>query len=135
MVTFNEMMRVHGIDPAQVALLRHTGKKGHLGLTPHDLWRRDHGLFDLYQSTQAPDKPLFEAPLWASFVSGPAGETLFIGLYAATKGDRSDIDWLDPMTGMAPGEDKGRPSDLYHLIPLDALSGTRPVIIRVSFLA
>jgi predicted HNH restriction endonuclease len=29
------------------------------------------------------------------------------------------------MTGMAPGEDKGRPSDLYNLIPHDALSEHR----------
>ena len=121
MVTFNEMLRAHSIDPAQVALLRHSGKRGRLGFTPHDLWQREDGSFELYQRTQAPDKPLFELPYWASFLSTPANETLFIGLYGATKGDPSEIDWLCPMTGMPPGEEKGRPSDLYHLIPLDAL--------------
>ena len=122
MVTFNEMLRAHGIDPSQVALLRHTGKRGLLGITPHDLWLREDGSFDRYQSTQAPDKPVFESPYWASFISNPANETLFVGLYSATKGHQSEIDWLCPMTGMPPGHDKGRPSDLYHLVPLDALS-------------
>ncbi len=124
MVTFNEILRAHRIDPAQVALLRHSGK-GPLGFTPYDLWRREDGSFDRYQSTQAPDKPLFESPYWASFVSNPANETLFIGFYGTTKGDRAEIDWLCPMTGIPPGEDKGRPSDLYRLVPLDALSEYR----------
>lgn len=119
MLTFNELLRAHGIDPAKVTLLRHTGKRGRLGFTPHDLWQRQDGSFDLYQCTQAPDKSLFELPYWASFVSNPAKETLFVGLYGATKGDRSEIDWLCPMTNMPPGEDKRRPSDLYQLVPLD----------------
>ena len=124
-MTFNELLRANGFDLAQVALLRHTGEKGRLGLTPHDLWQRNDGSFDLYQRTQAPDKPLFELPYWASFVSNPAKETLFAGLFGATKGDRSEINWNCPVSGMPPGEDKGRPSDLYHLAPLDALSEHR----------
>ncbi len=125
MVTFNELLRAYGIDPAQVTLLRHTGARGRLGLTPHDLWQRQDGSFEIYQSTQAPGERKFKSPYWASFVSNPAKETLFVGLYGATKGDRSRIDWLCPMTGMPPGEDKGRPSDLYQLAPLDALSEHR----------
>lgn len=124
-MTFNELLWVHGVDPAQVAVLRHTGRKGRLGLTPHDLWQKEDGSFDLYQSTQAPDQSIFNSPYWASFVSNPANETLFTGLYAANKGDRSEIDWLCPMTGLPPGEDKGLPSDFYRLTLLDALSEYR----------
>jgi hypothetical protein len=125
LVTFNEMLRVNGINPTQVAVLRHTGKKGLLGVTPHDLWQRNDGSFDLYQSTQAPNKPVFERPYWASFISDPDNETLFVGFYAAIKGDRSEIYWPCPMTGLPPGEDKGRPSDLYRLAPLATLKEHR----------
>lgn len=55
-------------------------------------------------------------------MSNPANETLFVGLYSAATGDRAEIDWLCPMTDLPPGEDKERPSDLYHLRPLDILS-------------
>lgn len=121
------MLRMCGIDPQDVALIRHSGK-GKLGFTPYDLWNRQDDSFDRYQSTQAQDKPLFSAPFWASFVSTPLNETLFVGLYAATKGDRSEIDWLCPMTGLPPGEDKGRSSDLYYLTPLDIFDTYRGVL-------
>ncbi len=121
MVTFNELLVAGGIDPAQTAILRHSGT-ARLGITPFDLWSRRDGSFDQYQSTQAPGKPLFHRSIWASFVSTPARETMFVGMYAATLGRRSDINWSCPMTGLPPGADKGRDSDFYHLTPLQALS-------------
>lgn len=125
MVMFNELLVASGIDPAQVALLRHSGR-GLLGLTPHDLWERADGSFDLYQRTQKPDKPIFKkSSYWASFVSCPDKSTAFVGLYAAAPGDAALIDWECPINGGYPGEVKGRPSDLYDIRLLDALAPHR----------
>ena len=125
LVTFNELLSINGIDFTQVTLLRHSGKQKQSGLTPHDLWQRWDGSFDKYQSTQAAGAPRFKSPYWASFVSTPANETLFVGLYAATLGDRTEINWLCPITGMPPGADKGCSMDFYHLTLLNTLSEHR----------
>jgi hypothetical protein len=115
-VTFNEILCVHGVNPNQVTMLRHTGGKKQLGVSPFDLWQRRDGSFELYQCTQSPKKSgLFESPYWACFVSNPANETLFVGLYGAVKGDQKAINWPCPMTGLSPGEDAGIPSEFYHL--------------------
>jgi hypothetical protein len=127
LVTLNELLIASGIDPAQVTLLRHSGTS-RLGITPYDLWQRRDGSFDRYQSTQALGKALFHSPYWASFVSNPAKETLFVGLYSASLGDRAEIDWLCPMTGMPPGADKGREADLYHLTLLDTFREHRGIL-------
>ena len=108
MVTFNELLCAHRIDPARVALLRHTGRKGPVGVTPHDLWLRQDDSFMCYQNTQAPGQRRFDLPYWASFVASPANDTLFVGLYAAIKGDPSEIKWLDPMTGLLPARRRRR---------------------------
>jgi len=125
LVTFNELLSANGINPAQVILLRHSGR-GRLRITPYDLWLRRDGSFDRYQSTQATGKKaLFQLPYWASFVSSPANETLFVGLYAATLESRAEIDWLCPTTGLPPGADTGLSMDLYHLTLLEAFSQYR----------
>lgn len=120
MVTFNELLRANGVDPADVALLRHSGK-GRLGLTPYDLLQNGDGLLDRYQCTQDPRKRVFKLPYWASFVSNPANETLFVGLYSAKRDDNVEIDWLCPMSGLPPGAEKGRASAYYQLTILDIL--------------
>lgn len=120
LVTINELLIANGIDPAQVALLRHTGKRGE-PIRPFDLWQRHDGSFDLYQSTQAPGKAVFRSPYWASFVSTPANETLFVGLYSASLGDRAKIDWLCPINGTPLGSEIGHETDLYQLTLLDTL--------------
>jgi hypothetical protein len=125
MVTFNEVLRAYDVEPATVALLRHTGQKGPLGFTVHDLWQRQDGSFDQYQSTQDPRRRMFESPNWASFVVTPTNETLFVGLYAARKSDPVEIGWLCPMTGLAPGKDKGRASDFYQITSLPILDEYR----------
>ena len=125
-MTFAELLVLEGIDPADVAILRHTGKSGVTGFSPYDLWKVKDGLFDLYQSTQAPSKRrLFSLPIWASFVSTPERETLFVGLYSAEKGDPRLVTWNCPVNGVPPGSDKGTPSDFYKLNRIEALSRYR----------
>jgi hypothetical protein len=115
LITFNELLLAHGVDPAQVALLRHTGQKGRLGITPYELWMRDRAKFDLYQRTQEMGKAVFRRPYWASFVGKPQNETLFVGLYSSVLAEFAHIDWNCPISGMPPGKEKGRKSDLYIL--------------------
>ena len=120
MPTFNELLQLHGIARSDVALLRHAGRSK-LGITPYDLWRKRDGSFELYECTQAADKAMFRRTrYWASFVAEPDGATLFLGLYEARLGIRSDITWDCPLTGVRPGADKGRESDLFHLSKIDA---------------
>lgn len=65
-------------------LLRHqdTRYPGHP--SPYILWRDNRSRFENYQATQAlGDAPDLRAPIWASFVTTPGKETLFVGLYSA----------------------------------------------------
>ena len=122
MPSFNDLLVINGIDPREVALLRHSGT-GRLGLTPFDLWDRHDGSFERYQSTQAPGRPIFErSPYWASFVSNAANATIFVGLYSARKGDNSQIAWTCPLDGDRPGERRGHLSDLYETELIDQLA-------------
>ncbi|MGY6638097.1 MAG: HNH endonuclease [Erythrobacter sp.] len=120
MVTFNELLVANGVSPADVALVRHSGRR-HRSVTPYDLWQRADGSFDLYQSTQTANRAVFRSPYWASFVSDPDNATLFVGVYSARIGDPHEINWLCPITGVAPGADRGAENDFYHLTLLDTL--------------
>lgn len=77
---FNMLLADAGIDPADVRLLRHQDVIQ--GRTVYRLWRDFPAGFEEYQSGQAAvQRARFAAPYWASFVAGPGGETLFVGLY------------------------------------------------------
>ena len=118
----NTLLLDNGIDPRKVAVLRHAGQ-GRLGITPFDLWERHDGSYDRYQTTQKPGKPIFRnCSIWASFVSTPAKDTLFTGLYEARLDDKAKIDWPCPLNGERPGASKGYLSDLYAIKPLDRLA-------------
>lgn len=124
MAMFNDLLVAKGINPDEVAVLRHTGRRGKLGVTLYHLWKAKDGSFDRYQQTQLAGKPLFEkSPIWASFVANPDGETLFVGLYSAKKGAHSNIDWACPLDGVVTKDrrrQQGR--DYYELEPRDELS-------------
>jgi len=78
-LTFNALLRSEGIDPGEVALLRHQTEKGAPGRTPYTLWRDDLAKFELYQSTQK-RRPIFRrSRFWAAFVAPEKFETLFVG--------------------------------------------------------
>ena len=98
-LTFNTLLESIGVAPAQTRLARHQSRRGPLGKTPADLWRADDGSFKLYQDIQS--DPVFkDAQYIASFVPGPAGETLFVGLYRiASKGMVTDPAMKCPIGG------------------------------------
>ncbi|WP_157469013.1 GIY-YIG nuclease family protein [Dyella thiooxydans] len=80
MLTFNQLLDSVGIPPKQTHMARHQSKRGPLGKSPADLWRAGDGSFERYQCIQS--DPEFAVGHWlASFVPGPNGETLFVGLY------------------------------------------------------
>lgn len=125
MPTFNELLKVNGIDPKGVILLRHSGR-GKLGYSPHDLWLRRDGSFERYERTQEYNRPLFRsATYWASFVATPDNSTLFLGLRRSRLAEDQTVDWKCPMTGLRPGEDKGRNVDVYELEDSEALAPHR----------
>lgn len=98
---FNMLLAAEGIPLADVRLLRHQ-TVGPRGRTPYSLWRDDRAAFELYQSMQAADprrQAVFAAPYWASLVTPPDGETLFVGLYQATRLGPAESDLVNPLTG------------------------------------
>ena len=120
---FNMLLEDAGISPSDVRLLRHqTGKVP--GRSPYTLWRDDVTAFEQYQSTQDPAKRArFDARYWASFVSPPGGGTLFVGLYEIDHVGAVANDAIDPLTGLAPGADKGGGQyDQYRCDRSDLLS-------------
>ena len=97
---FNMLLADQGIVPANVRLLRHQTSKVRVR-TPYTLWRDDRAEFERYQSYQLGGKreALFRAPYWASFVAPPAGGTMFVGLYAASRIGPAPPGSLDPLGG------------------------------------
>lgn len=80
MLTFNDLLTSIGISPKETRIARHQRKRGELGVTPADLWRKGDGSFKKYQDYQSGDK-FGDAKYIANFVPGYFGETLFVGLY------------------------------------------------------
>lgn len=117
--TFNQLLREEGIDPADVALLRHQTFRN--GRTPYWLWRNDRDGFLRYQSTQQ-NLPIFRKPYWASFVSPDAHKTMFVGLYRTEFQPHVNIDWPDPLTGMPVGYGRDRTYHYFHCEPTTELN-------------
>lgn len=102
---FNMLLAAEGIAPPDVRLLRHQ-TVGPRGRTPYSLWRDDRAAFEQYQSIQAADprrQAVFAAPYWASFVTPPDGETLFVGLYQTKRLGLAEPDMVNPLTGQLAG--------------------------------
>jgi hypothetical protein len=118
---FNGLLADAGVPINETILLRHQkvipGRP-----TPYSLWRDDRSEFERFQSYQNPaHRSYFSRPYWASFVVTPAGETLFVGLYASKLAGAVRPGMFDPVTGLIPGADKpdaenGEPYDLYECL-------------------
>lgn len=123
---FNTLLEDAGIDPFSVRLLRHhTSKPGRR--TPFELWRDSPDEFEQrYQRTQDPEaRAYFNSKYWASFVSPANDETLFVGLFEIKRISPVPDDWIDPISGLRPGIEKGRVYDLYNCTPIEALANYR----------
>ena len=124
---FSTLLEERGLSLKDVALVRH--QKVIAGRpTPYRLWVTDSNQLELFQSTQSPkNRSYFSRPFWASFVATPDGSTLFVGLYEATFIGEVPSDYIDPLTGLRPGEDKAKgglasPYDFYETRLSDHLS-------------
>lgn len=82
-LSFTRLLTGAGFDPAGIRLLRHRHRREHQQLLYQDAIRR-HPRFDQYQSGQSnPNviEQICSADAVASFVVGPAGETVFVGMW------------------------------------------------------
>ncbi len=119
MITFNELLRSEGIDPAHVKLVRHQDKRFPGRPTPYQLWKAGDGRYELYQKIQR--RPVFDrAQLLASFVATPPGETLFVGLFAIIGVGTAPIGLIDPITNKDVGGLR-----FYGLTPASELTDYR----------
>lgn len=98
-LTFNFLLKAHGIAPEDVRLLRHVKKSGAGSRSPLLTWREDRDRFEAYQALQPiKDRRYFEAPYWASFIGTPDRETMFVGLYGVRDPEPIPHDLPCPMT-------------------------------------
>ena len=114
-IMFNTILLAAGFKLSEVRLLRHKDKRAAKGRTPYELWRDDHGQFDLYQSTQSlKNEGKLRAPYWVGFVGTPGDETLFVGIYGV-KGRR--LLEQDTPKPQAEGVDEAGNYHVYELTP------------------
>ncbi len=79
MLTFNDLLRLEGVDKAQVRFVRH--QDGRLGPGRlYEAWRNHREAFEAHQSAQHRDVFPVGA-LLASFVVTEARKTVFVGMY------------------------------------------------------
>lgn len=79
MLTFNDLLVLGGLDPAQVRLVRHQDNRLRPGRL-YEAWRNNRDTFEDYQSVQSKNRfPVGD--LLASFVVTEARKTVFVGLY------------------------------------------------------
>ncbi len=110
---FNDLLRSARIAPEEVRLLRHHTDGGLGGMSLFELWRNDRDGYELYQSTQKRNRPLFRTGrYWASFASPAHGETVFTGLYEVSYKDTRVVEWSCPFRGSAVG--KGEAVDVFE---------------------
>lgn len=99
MLTFQMLLNAGGFSLNDVRLLRHAIGQSTRGMAPYVAWRDHPERFEQYQSTQlVKDRKYFSAPYWASFVSTPAKETLFVGVYQASLMDMAIDAFHCPLT-------------------------------------
>ncbi len=79
MLTFNDLLTLQGVDPAQVRLVRHQDRRLRAGRL-YEAWRNDRAAFEAYQSAQVRDVFPIDAVL-ASFIVTDARKTVFVGMY------------------------------------------------------
>ena len=79
MLSFNDLLVLAGLDPAQVRLVRHQDNRLRPGRL-YEAWRNDRASFEEYQSVQSKNR-FPTGDLLASFVVTEARKTVFVGIY------------------------------------------------------
>ncbi len=82
-MNFNDLLRVQGIDPKKVLIMRHRPKEVQLQRILPLLAAEHHELYNAYQQTQGAreEKMLQRAVYLGSFIGHESGKALFVGLY------------------------------------------------------
>jgi hypothetical protein len=113
-IMFNILLKECGVTPADVILVRHQDQRADKGRTPYELWREAPEAFEAYQAIQSTSqRSRFDgAQYWAVFVGTPAGETVFVNLYAAVYQGLLDQDLPRPHND---GIDQAGTRDRYAL--------------------
>ncbi|TFV62308.1 UNVERIFIED_ORG: GIY-YIG nuclease family protein [Bacillus sp. AZ43] len=97
MLTFNDLLSLEGVDPAQVRLVRHQDNRLKPGRL-YEAWRNDRSTFERYQSVQ--QRNVFDVgDLIASFIVTEARKTVFVGLYEVAGITTSPAGTVDVLTG------------------------------------
>ncbi len=110
-IKFNSLLNQVGIADNQVILVRHKDLRAEKSRSPFEMWRSNMPDFEEYQREQSlANRPKFErAPIWASFVGTPRGETVFVGLYNSTgRGGSEERDIYDLSRNAALDEFAGK---------------------------
>ena len=99
MIKFNDILRLEGVDPRKVRLVRHQDRRAR---TPslYEIWRSDATKLEKYQAIQR--RGVFNVgDMVASFVVTPKPRraTLFIGLYVVEAIGRAPDGARDPILG------------------------------------
>ena len=121
MIKFNTILESEGINPAKVKLVRHVADGA------YQLWLTSKERFGDWQKFQA--NPEFNgADILATFVKGPLGETLFLGLHSVNGVADAPAGLIDPLTGQEVGQHNTVTGQLvgqhllYDLSPMQELS-------------
>lgn len=121
---FNSLLTSVGLDPTKVRLLRHRHKREYQRLVYQDAIRRDPR-FERYQSGQSNPTVIDQicsADAIAAFVVGPAGESVFVGLWRVTGSRKTHLP--DPyVTAVRPPRDGCATIMLERMADLDKYCG------------
>ena len=113
-ISFNTILRAHGIEPRDVRLVRHKDNRASRGRSPYELWRDDPEAFQAYQSSQNPkNRKKFSASYWTVFISDAFDDTVFAGLYNAEY--RGLLEKDRPKPHIVGEIDRAGSSDMYDL--------------------
>jgi len=82
-MNLNDLLRIKGIDPKKVLVLRHRPQQPKLNKALPWLAAEKPDVFNAYQQTQRPkvEKAMTRAGYVASFIGREPGKALFVGLY------------------------------------------------------
>jgi hypothetical protein len=136
-LTFNDLLVLEGIEPANVRLARHRDRRLGAGQL-YWAWRNDRDAFEQYQSVQG--RAIFPVGgLLASFVVTEARKTVFVGMYRVDGVGTCPPGTIDPLlhqdvSGQIRYDLKlvGALTDYQDMVVIDWGAGTRTWVQRAA---